>query len=224
MIHEPAEDVERELLPANDVPEVMKRVLPRTQVFDRDVVASHQLAHFLFCHDTLLTVRFVDDLVRMNPAPRWSHQDDGSNLRERRRNTPAAARISDEEVEVTMQSGLIAAGCLAGLLGVAHSILGERYILIRLFRREDLPRLFGSGWFTRRTLRFAWHLTTIAWWGFAALLVMTARDLEVTRANVLLVIAVTFGASGAVTALASRGRHLAWVVFLAIALLAWLGS
>jgi hypothetical protein len=104
MTHQSAEDVERELLPANYVPKVVKRVLPRTKVFDRDVVASHQLAHFLFCHDALLTVRFVDDLIRMNPAPRWSHQDDGSNLRERRRNTPAAARISNERAEVTMQS------------------------------------------------------------------------------------------------------------------------
>jgi hypothetical protein len=127
-------------------------------------------------------------------------------------------------VEVTMQGGLMVAGSLAALLGVAHSILGEHYILIRLFRREDLPRLFGSDWFTRRTLRFAWHLTTIAWWGFAALLIMLARDLEMTRSNVLLVIAATFVASAAVTAVASRGRHLAWVVFLAIALLAWLGS
>ena len=35
----------------------------------------------------------------------------------------------------------------------------------------DLPRLFGSDWFTRRTLRFAWHITSVAWLGFAALLV-----------------------------------------------------
>jgi hypothetical protein len=109
MTHQPAEDVEGELLPANDVAKVVKRVLTRTKVFDRDVVASHQLAHLLFCHDALLTIRFVDDLIRMNPAPRWSHQDDGSNLRERRRNTPAAARISGEGVEVTTQSGLMTA-------------------------------------------------------------------------------------------------------------------
>jgi hypothetical protein len=56
-------------------------------------------------------------------------------------------------------SGLafIAAG-LAVLLGVAHSYLGERYILVRLFKRSDLPKLFGGQEFTRHTLRFAWHL------------------------------------------------------------------
>lgn len=46
--------------------------------------------------------------------------------------------------------------------GIAHSYLGERYILTRLFRRDDLPRLFGGTAFTTATLRFAWHLTTIA--------------------------------------------------------------
>jgi len=33
-------------------------------------------------------------------------------------------------------------------IGVAHSYLGERYILIRLFRRPDLPQLFGGTEFT----------------------------------------------------------------------------
>jgi len=56
---------------------------------------------------------------------------------------------------------LAAAALLIPALGAAHSVLGERYILIRLFRRSDLPKLFGSDTFTRRTLRFAWHLTTV---------------------------------------------------------------
>ncbi len=55
-------------------------------------------------------------------------------------------------------------------LGLAHSALGEKYILTRLFRRADLPNLFGSPEFTVRTLRFAWHVTTVAWFGFGVLL------------------------------------------------------
>jgi hypothetical protein len=55
---------------------------------------------------------------------------------------------------------LYAAAALIALLGLAHSVLGEQYILIRLFRR-DLPKLFGGPEFTWRTLRFAWHLTTV---------------------------------------------------------------
>lgn len=57
---------------------------------------------------------------------------------------------------------LTAAAVLLLLIGLAHSYLGERYIFVRLFRLE-LTKLFGSDWFTERTLRFAWHLTTVAW-------------------------------------------------------------
>jgi len=117
-------------------------------------------------------------------------------------------------------TGLHLAAGLAVFIGVAHSYLGERYILIRLFRRE-LPPLFGSDWFTRRTLRFAWHLTTVAWWGFGALLLLLAdAGPAAARDAGLWVVATVFGVSAVVTVAASRGRHLAWIVFAAIALLA----
>jgi hypothetical protein len=61
-------------------------------------------------------------------------------------------------------------------VGIVRSVFGERYILVRLFRRTDLPRLFGGTRFTTRTLRFAWHITTVAWWGFAAILLLSARQ------------------------------------------------
>ncbi len=41
-------------------------------------------------------------------------------------------------------------------LAFALSILGEKYILIRLLRR-DLPNLFSGDSFTKQTLRFAWR-------------------------------------------------------------------
>ena len=119
---------------------------------------------------------------------------------------------------------LIAAG-LAVLVGIAHSYLGERYILTRLFRRSEIPPLFGSDVFTRRTIRFAWHITSIAWWGFAALLwVLAAGDTDDLYSQSLKVVAVTFGASAALTLGASRGRHLAWIVFAAIAVISWMAS
>lgn len=108
----------------------------------------------------------------------------------------------------------IAAFALVGV-GIAHSILGERYILMRLFRRGDLPRLLGGTEFTRRTLRFAWHVTSIAWWGFAALLLMVARG-PILAQDVARVTGVTLIATGLVALIGSRGRHLSWPVFLAI--------
>ena len=114
-----------------------------------------------------------------------------------------------------MTALLSAAAVATFAIGVAHSVLGERYILVRLFRRDNLPKLFGGTAFTINTLRFAWHLTTVAWWGFAAILVLLARD-ALTQQNTLLVIAATFLFTGAVALIASRGRHFSWPVFLFI--------
>ncbi|MBN1475053.1 MAG: hypothetical protein JW914_10580 [Syntrophaceae bacterium] len=114
-----------------------------------------------------------------------------------------------------MEILLYTASFFAFAIGVVHSFLGERYILVRLIRRDNLPRLFGGTEFTARTLRFAWHLTTIAWWGFAAIIILLARQ-SFTMQNISLVLALTFLATGATTLIISRGRHLAWIVFLFI--------
>lgn len=121
-----------------------------------------------------------------------------------------------------MKLSLLIAAALAVSIAIAHSVLGERYILIRLFRRDHLPRLFGSDWFTKRTLRFAWHITSVGWLGFAALLVVLARSAPPGSTVLLNVVAATFLVTAAIAALASRGRHLSWPVFLAIAVLSWL--
>jgi hypothetical protein len=116
---------------------------------------------------------------------------------------------------------LAVAACLALFLGAAHSYLGERVFFVRLFRRGPTAPLFEADGFARRILRFVWHLTTVAWWGAAALIWALGRGEPRTGLHVL---AATFLASGIVTAIGSRGRHLAWLVFLAIAAAAWLGA
>jgi hypothetical protein len=110
---------------------------------------------------------------------------------------------------------LYIAAFLAVAVGIVHSILGERYILVRLFRRNDLPKLFGGTQFTTRTLRFAWHITTVAWWGFAAILALIAQR-SVSLRNLSFALAVTFLLTGSITLVVSRGRHLAWLVFIFI--------
>ena len=117
-----------------------------------------------------------------------------------------------------MTTALYAAALLTVAIGVAHSWLGERYLLMRLFRRGNLPALFGGEEFTRNTLRFAWHVTSIAWWGFAAILLVLA-DGPPPQQTLGLIIGVTFLLHFAITLIASRGKHLAWPVFLAIGLL-----
>ncbi|KGJ97364.1 hypothetical protein [Colwellia psychrerythraea] len=102
-------------------------------------------------------------------------------------------------------------------IGFIHSYLGEKFILMRLFKRDNLPKLLGSDWFTKRILRFAWHLTTLAWWGFAAILYFLSNPSGNIRTEILITIAVVFTISGLVSLLFSRGKHLSWLFFFGIA-------
>jgi len=121
----------------------------------------------------------------------------------------------------TWNSMLHLAALLVFALGVAHSVLGERYILMRLFKRDDLPKLFGSSWFTVRTLRFAWHITTLTWFGMAAILWQLARGV-LTPVATAQIVGVTCIACGILPIVFTRGRHLSWVVFFAVgALTLW---
>lgn len=111
------------------------------------------------------------------------------------------------------------AAILAFLIGAAHSVLGERYILTRLFRRDNLPMLFGGTQFTTRTLRFAWHLTTVALWGFAVLLWQGSSG-SIEQNTVLRTVGWTFLVSSFFPLIMTRGKHLAWIVFFAVGAIA----
>ena len=116
---------------------------------------------------------------------------------------------------LVMTTGLYIAALLIIAVGVGHSYLGERYLLVRLFRRDNLPKLFGSVEYTVRTMRLAWHITSLAWLGLAGVLLALAHP-PLNAAMVGLVIGLTFLAHSAVAFGFSRGRHYSWIVFLAI--------
>jgi hypothetical protein len=111
------------------------------------------------------------------------------------------------------------AAALIFALGAAHSYLGERYLLMRLFRRDSLPKLLGGTEFTKQTLRFAWHLITVAWWGLALLLLQAAQG-GLTATSAVQVIGWTAIVSGLFPLVFTRGRHLSWIVMFAIGALA----
>ena len=117
-----------------------------------------------------------------------------------------------------MNIPLVSAALLAIAVGAVHSILGERYIIRPILRRADLPQLFGDDSFTRQTIRFAWHLTTVAWFGLAAILIVLSGPFTSIRVGdgVVFAIALTFLVTTIVALAGSRGRHLSWVVFAAI--------
>jgi hypothetical protein len=109
------------------------------------------------------------------------------------------------------------AAFLTFMIGIAHSYLGEKYILTRLFRVDNLPKIFGGTQFTKSTLRFAWHLTTVAWFGFAFLLIYLALG-KITMQTVGNTIATVFMVHCLIALISSKAKHLSWLVFLGISL------
>lgn len=116
------------------------------------------------------------------------------------------------------------AGALCFLIGFIHSYLGEKYIIIRLLRRDNIPQLFGGTYFTKQTIRFAWHLTTIAWWGFAYLLYSLSIPESNMKAEVILTISAVFFISGLIALIFSKGKHLSWIVFFLISGITYFAS
>ncbi len=115
-------------------------------------------------------------------------------------------------------TGLLAAGILAVALGVIHSWLGEQRILGPLLAPARRQGILASSAFVRQVLRYAWHLTSLAWWGMGAVLAALAfSPLDPQGRIVLACLGVTFLVTGIVILVTSRGRHLAWPAFLAIA-------
>lgn len=119
----------------------------------------------------------------------------------------------------------VAAAGLLSLLGAGlHSALGER-LIFRSLSLDGLPAVAGSTLFTKRVLRFFWHMVSVAWLGFAVLLWRLAgrATLDATGQWTAAVIGWTFLASAILALAGSRGRHFAWVILLVIAACIWLG-
>ncbi|MDH3456715.1 MAG: hypothetical protein OER90_07710 [Gemmatimonadota bacterium] len=123
-----------------------------------------------------------------------------------------------------MNTYLLAAAALSAAGGVLHSVLGERLILSKL-TTAGLPELIGSSVFTLRVLRVFWHLVSVAWWGFAGLLVLLATmPGSGEHQRLIWAIALTFLTSAAVSLSVTRGKHFSWSVLLVVAVLTWLGG
>jgi hypothetical protein len=123
-----------------------------------------------------------------------------------------------------MNVPLVMASVLMALLGAAHSYLGERYILIRLFRRGNLSELFRRPEFTRQTLRLAWHITTVLAFGLAMILLVLALPLHERFRSIGRIISVTVALCGVMALILSRARHLSWIIFFTIAGLVWVAQ
>ncbi len=94
-----------------------------------------------------------------------------------------------------MPNTIIAATFL--LLAVLHSVLGERLLLAPL-RSSPLPPMPIGRWLGGRTLRFAWHATSVAWLALGAVVLEPSKALGVAS--------LALGFSGAVGAVVCLAR------------------
>lgn len=116
---------------------------------------------------------------------------------------------------------LITSAVLIIITGTIHSVLGEKLILIPVFKMP-LPPLLKSEIFMKRVLRMAWHMTTLAWWGIGYIFWRLAQQpLDATGILFTKTILIVCLISGLFSLVWARGRHFSWMVFLLVSYLLW---
>lgn len=125
-----------------------------------------------------------------------------------------------------MSELFLVTAALAAFGGLSHAYLGERMILIPLRREAQLPATaLGGPGTTMSMLRFVWHFFTVVMVSLAVVFmalgtgIVGGGDWAVVR-----VLAGYFAIFGVLVLVQSRGRHFAWLLALATAAAAWLGT
>lgn len=122
---------------------------------------------------------------------------------------------------------LATAAVLAFLVGLVHSLLGERLIFGRLRQGRLVPTNGGSLLQERhvRILWATWHVLTVFGWCIAAVLLWLSLPSSNPSSALFIEQAIVFSmlAGSALVLLGTRARHPGWVGLLAVAAFVWLG-
>ncbi len=126
-----------------------------------------------------------------------------------------------------MQPFLLAAGVLAIVVGLVHSVLGE-VLIFRRMRSHGIVPTVGAPLLRESHVRIlwaSWHIVTILGWAMAAILLRLAflTDYRVIEAFVVNAIIAAMLCSALLVLIATRGRHPGWIGLLGVAALTWLG-
>ena len=122
----------------------------------------------------------------------------------------------------------VAAGALAFVVGLVHSILGERLVFSRMRAAGFIPTNGGAVLREHhvRILWATWHVVTALGWCVAALLAwlsLPAPNHEAQSIIVPLIVA-SMLASSLLVLVGTKGRHPGWVGLLGVAVLAVVGA
>ena len=115
---------------------------------------------------------------------------------------------------------LLLAGLLSLLLALAHSVLGER-LIFSSWRKSPpaIPRRYQN------IIWASWHVVSFLGLGISGSLIWLSHFPNLVSAlkPALVSLGVGFVLSALIVFYATRGRHLGWIVLLAIAVLTILG-
>lgn len=128
-----------------------------------------------------------------------------------------------------MNRYLVAAAVIAFLVGLVHSVLGEKLIFQRLRVGARLVPTKGGGGLGEghvRILWASWHIVTVFGWCIGA--VLLRLSLPAATAGLAGFVAFAFAiaalAGSALVFIGTRARHPGWVGLLAITVCVWLGG
>ncbi len=127
-----------------------------------------------------------------------------------------------------MQVLLFAAGSLALLTGLAHSVLGELLIFRRLRSGGIVPTISTSA-LSEGNIRIiwaTWHLASVFGWAFAAILLkLAAEPLDFTIMHfVLIAICLAHLGAALLVLIGTQGRHPGWIALTGVAVLTGLAA
>jgi len=114
---------------------------------------------------------------------------------------------------------LYLAAALLIVTGVVHSALGERRLIVPLLSRRE--GVLASN-LARFILRFAWHLTSVAWAVLALILIQLVHDVVAVRSWAAASTGAAFTGAGLFDLIYSRGRHVGWPLLMGIGVAALL--
>jgi hypothetical protein len=125
-----------------------------------------------------------------------------------------------------MNTYFLAAGVLAFLVGLAHSVLGERLIFRRM-RSSGIIPTEGRPILREQHVRIlwaTWHVATVFGWCLAAILLRLSfpsseYTTEVFVENTAMLAMLV---ASLLVLIGTKGRHLGWLGLLGVAVLLWI--
>ena len=126
-----------------------------------------------------------------------------------------------------MQTMFIAAGVIALITGIVHSVLGE-ILIFRQLRSGGLVPTIAAPPLRERNIRIiwaTWHLASVFGWAFAGILLRLAIAPH-DSPGALIVSAVVFAnlAGSLLVLIGTKGQHPGWIALLLVAVLTWFGA